>query len=94
MYYPSLATFAIGYRELKRLYHHIICRHYVVTIVHISHVPRCIETLRRIVAFSFEGMSEEEVQDMLLSVEIDKRGEIDYKGIPFVLSSETIFSVC
>ena len=28
----------------------------------------------------FEGMSEEEVQDMLLSVEIDKRGEIDYKG--------------
>ena len=30
--------------------------------------------------FSFAGMSEEEVQDMLLSVEIDKRGEIDYKG--------------
>ena len=25
-------------------------------------------------------MSEEEVQDMLLSVEIDKRGEIDYNG--------------
>ena len=26
------------------------------------------------------GMREEEVQDMLLSVKIDKRGEIDYKG--------------
>ncbi len=40
-------------------------------------------------------MSEDEVQDMLLSVEIDKRGEIDYKreNTDLILFSVVLFEV-